>query len=474
MTPILAFEKISKRFGAVVVAHDIDLELAEGEALGIIGPNGAGKTTLFGIVCGTVVPDAGCVMFAGTDITRLPPERRCRMGIGRSFQIPQPFNGMTVFENLVVAAAFGGGRREREVYPQCVELLEHCGLAGKANRIAGSLTLLDRKRLELARSLATHPRVLLLDEVAGGLTEHECRALVDLVRNIHRRGVSIIWIEHVVHALVAVVDRLVVLHGGGLIGAGEPRTVINSPAVREIYMGIPPMPEPLLEVRALDAWYGDFQALFGVSIEVAAGEVIAIIGANGAGKSTLLKCIAGAIPSRRDAIRFGGQPIGNEPAHAVVARGIALVPEGRRLFPSLSVEENLLIGGQLGRAGPWSLARIYELFPVLAERRNDPSTSLSGGQQQMVAIGRALMSNPRLLLCDEISLGLAPIVVREVYARLPSIVAQGSSLVIVEQDIVRALEAAARVYCLQEGRVALAGAASTLTREAISAAYFGA
>ncbi len=239
MTPILSFEKISKRFGAVVVAHELDLELAQGEALGIIGPNGAGKTTLFGIACGTVAPDAGRVMFAGTDITRLPPERRCRMGIGRSFQIPQPFNGMTVFENLVVAAAFGGGRREREVYPQCVELLEHCGLADKANRIAGSLTLLDRKRLELARALATHPRVLLLDEVAGGLTEHECRALVDLVRNIHRRGVSIIWIEHVVHALVAVVDRLVVLHGGGLIGAGEPRTVINSPAVREIYMGIP-------------------------------------------------------------------------------------------------------------------------------------------------------------------------------------------------------------------------------------------
>jgi branched-chain amino acid transport system ATP-binding protein len=233
------------------------------------------------------------------------------------------------------------------------------------------------------------------------------------------------------------------------------------------------MREPLLEVQALDAYYGDFQALFGVSIEVVAGEVVAVIGANGAGKSTLLASIAGAIPSRRDAIRFEGQPIGDRPAHAVVARGIALVPEGRRLFPSLSVEENLLIGGQLGRSGPWSLARIYELFPVLAERRNDASTSLSGGQQQMVAIGRALMSNPRLLLCDEISLGLAPIVVREVYARLPSIVAEGSSLVIVEQDIVRALAAANRVYCLQEGRVSLAGSAGTLTREAISAAYFG-
>ncbi len=239
MPPILAFEKISKRFGAVVIASEIDLALAEGEALGIIGPNGAGKTTLFGMACGTVQPDAGRVMFAGVDITRLAPERRCRLGIGRSFQIPQPFNGMSVFENLVVAAAFGGGRSEREAYPRCVEVLERCGLAGKANRLAGSLTLIDRKRLELARALATAPRVLLLDEVAGGLTEYECAALVALIRDIRRTGVSIVWIEHIVHALVAVVDRLVVLHGGGFIGEGDPKAVINSPAVREIYMGIP-------------------------------------------------------------------------------------------------------------------------------------------------------------------------------------------------------------------------------------------
>ncbi len=234
------------------------------------------------------------------------------------------------------------------------------------------------------------------------------------------------------------------------------------------------MPEPLLEVHALDAFYGDFQALFGVSLRVARGEVVAVIGANGAGKSTLLKCIAGAIASRRDAITFAGEPIGDRPAHAVVARGVALVPEGRRLFSSLSVEENLVIGGQLGRRGPWTLARVYDLFPVLAERRRQPSTSLSGGEQQMVAIGRALMSNPALLLCDEISLGLAPIVIRELYARLPSIVAEGSSLVIVEQDVVQALHAATHVYCLQEGRVALAGSAGTLTREAIATAYFGA
>jgi branched-chain amino acid transport system ATP-binding protein len=233
------------------------------------------------------------------------------------------------------------------------------------------------------------------------------------------------------------------------------------------------MPDPLLDVRALDAHYGDFQALFGVSMQVRAGQVIAVIGANGAGKSTLLKSIAGLMRSRRESIVFDGEPIGDAPAHAVVARGIALVPEGRRLFPSLSVEENLVIGGQLGRRGPWNLERIYALFPVLAERRHMPAPALSGGQQQMVAIGRALMSNPKLLLCDEISLGLAPIVVREIYAQLPSIIGEGISLIIVEQDIVQALGAANQVYCLQEGRVALEGPAKGLTHEAISAAYFG-
>jgi len=233
------------------------------------------------------------------------------------------------------------------------------------------------------------------------------------------------------------------------------------------------MPDALLEIDRLDAFYGDFQALFGVSMRVEAGAIVAVIGANGAGKSTLLRSVAGLMKARPDAIRFDGAAIGGAPAYRTVARGIALVPEGRRLFPSLSVEENLMIGGQLGRPGPWTLARIYDLFPVLAERRALPATALSGGQQQMVAIGRALMSNPRLLLCDEISLGLAPIAVRDIYTQLPSVVNEGASLVIVEQDIMQALAVSDHVYCLQEGRVALEGAAGALSREAIAAAYFG-
>ncbi|HVV62552.1 MAG TPA: ABC transporter ATP-binding protein [Pseudolabrys sp.] len=235
---LLALEKISKRFGAVVVADGIDMTLAQGEALGIIGPNGAGKTTLFGMATGTVAPDGGRVLFDGEDITRLAPERRCRKGIARSFQIPQPFAGMTVFENVVVAAAFGSDQGERDVYERCSELLGQCGLAAKANLRAGGLTLLDRKRLEFARALATKPRVLLLDEVAGGLTEHECATLVALIRQVRASGVSIVWIEHVVHALLAVVDRLLVLHGGKFIAEGDPKTVIRSPQVNEIYMGI--------------------------------------------------------------------------------------------------------------------------------------------------------------------------------------------------------------------------------------------
>ena len=231
----------------------------------------------------------------------------------------------------------------------------------------------------------------------------------------------------------------------------------------------------LLETRVLTASYGDFQALFGIDMTLDAGETVAVVGANGAGKTTLMRSIAGALRNGSDQIRFDKEPIGALPAPEVVERGIAMVPEGRRLFPSLSVEENLLIG-KYGRAieGPWSLNAIYDLFPILRDRRNSPGTALSGGQQQMVAIGRALMSNPSVLLCDEISLGLAPIVIRDIYAAFPRIRASGASVVVVEQDIGQALRVADRIYCLMEGRVTLEGPPSALSREDIHAAYFGA
>jgi len=231
----------------------------------------------------------------------------------------------------------------------------------------------------------------------------------------------------------------------------------------------------LLEIRGLTAFYGDFQAIFGIDIDLDAGETIAVIGANGAGKSTLMRSIAGVIANRADMVLHRGEAIGAMPAFDVVRRGIALVPEGRKLFASLTVEENLQIGSYgCKRSGPWLLESVYSLFPILKERRGNPATALSGGQQQMVAIGRALMSNPEILLCDELSLGLAPVVIKDIYAAFGRIRASGMAIVVVEQDIAQALKVADRVYCMMEGRITLTGRPVDLDRADIHAAYFGA
>jgi branched-chain amino acid transport system ATP-binding protein len=236
---MLELKSVSKAFGMIVVASDIDLSLARGEALGIIGPNGAGKSTLFNLITGMLRPDRGRIVLEGRDITALPPEQRCRAGLGRSFQIPLPFEHLSVFENLSVAALFGGGMSQAEAVQVCGETLALTGLEPKANLRAGSLSLLDRKRLELARALATRPRILLLDEIAGGLTDAECHILIETIRSIHARGISIIWIEHVVHALLAVVSRLVVLDFGRIVAQGVPSDVMRSSEVQTIYMGVP-------------------------------------------------------------------------------------------------------------------------------------------------------------------------------------------------------------------------------------------
>ena len=229
----------------------------------------------------------------------------------------------------------------------------------------------------------------------------------------------------------------------------------------------------LLATHGLTAFYGDFQALFGIDFEIHAGEAVGIIGANGAGKSTLLKTVTGLLAAAPDRVVFDGRPIGGLPAAEIVRRGIAMVPEGRRLFPSLSVEENLLIGGYAKRKGPWTLARVYELFPAVEGLRTLPGNALSGGQQQMVAIGRALLANPRLLICDEISLGLSPLIVTGIYQTLPAMMHEGLTVIVVEQDVGLAQRTTSRLYCLQEGRVSLHGRSGELTRAAISAAYFG-
>ena len=235
---LLALHAVSKAYGALKVTDSITLAVDEGETLGILGPNGAGKTTLFNLISGDGRVDAGRVEYEGRDVTGLKPHQRCHAGIGRSYQVPQPFGNMSVFENLVTAACFGGKQREREAWQTAHEVLEQTGLMPHANRPAGGLTLLNRKRLELARALATRPRLLLLDEIAGGLTEHEARVLVDELRRIKARGVTMIWIEHVVHALLSLADRLFVINFGQKLAEGEPQAVMANAEVRRVYMGM--------------------------------------------------------------------------------------------------------------------------------------------------------------------------------------------------------------------------------------------
>jgi branched-chain amino acid transport system ATP-binding protein len=238
MIPALELRGVSKAFRAIRIAADLDLSVAENEAIGILGPNGAGKTTILGLVTGTLALDAGAVFYFGRDLARLATEERCRLGLARAYQVPQPFGDMTVFENLMVGAAYGANAGLKRAQGRALEVLEQCGLAAHANTPAGRLTLLNRKRLELARALATEPKVLLLDEIAGGLTQHECEDLVALIRRVHAAGVTIVWIEHVLHALLSVVTRALVLYQGKFIADGPPQEVIRDPKVAEIYMGI--------------------------------------------------------------------------------------------------------------------------------------------------------------------------------------------------------------------------------------------
>lgn len=237
MPALLELHEVDKSFGSVKAVREVSLRLNEGEALGIVGPNGAGKTTVLNVIGGTMRADAGRVVFDGRDITRLPSHHHCRLGIGRTFQVPRPFAGLTAYENVLVAYTYG--RRGTDFIPEerCIGVLDDVGLLHKANMLAGSLTLLERKRLEIARAVATEPRVLLLDEVAGGLTDPEVQELVETIQSLRARGVAIVWIEHIVHALLSVVDRLLALAEGRLLMEGEPQEVMASPALRDVYLG---------------------------------------------------------------------------------------------------------------------------------------------------------------------------------------------------------------------------------------------
>ena len=481
---VLQLHHVAKNFGWVAALQDVSFEMQAGETLGIIGPNGAGKSTLLSLISGAQRPTTGDILFAGQRLDRLSTHSIARLGIGRAHQIPRPFGRMTVQQNVLVPV-HARGTSGRHSIAHADEVLDLCGLLDRKNELAGALTLLNLKRLELARALALRPRLLLLDEVAAGLVAHEITEITRLISSFQAQGITIILVEHVQAVVQALARRVIVLDWGRKIAEGTPAEIAANAKVIAVYLGIgenaaaqqaepvvnviseeivqPEAPAvPLLATQGISVDYGKLRALRAVDFEVFAGEIVAVVGANGAGKTTLTRAIGGLIPIREGKILLDGKDITATPAHKRARLGIALCHEGRRLFQEQTIRENLELGAAYASSSastPFEerLEQIYELFPVLKERASSLAGRLSGGQQQMVAIGRALISKPRLLLLDELSLGLAPLIVDQLFDSFPRILAWGTSIVLIEQHVHRSLAIANRVSVLERGRIVLSG-----------------
>ena len=503
---LLEIASLTKRFGGVTAVDRLDLRVGSGETLGVIGPNGAGKSTLVGLVSGALRCDAGRILVDGHEVTRLRAPARARLGIGRTHQVPRPFARMTVLENLLLGRIYGARVRAMgDARRQAMAILERTGLADVAGRPAGSLPLLRLKRLELARALALRPRLLLLDEIGAGLIESELPELIELIRSLRAEVEAVLVIEHVVEVIQACSDRVAVLDWGRKLIEGTPAEVLRDPEVAAVYLGTtatgpeaaaapaypaapaahpaaaPARPgalaapsaaapvarpaasragEPLLQVEGVAVRYGAVRALQDVSLELRRGEIVTLLGANGAGKTTAARAIGGMVPLAAGAVWYRGERIDGRRPDEIAGRGIAHCLEGRHIFADLSVQENLELGGRGTTDGAERRRRlhaVHHLFPVLAERGHLSGGLLSGGQQQMLAIGRALMAAPDFVIFDEISLGLAPVVVDRLYQALASVNQRGVAMLVIEQNVERGLALADRAYVLEKGRVALHG-----------------
>jgi ABC-type branched-subunit amino acid transport system ATPase component len=502
---LLEIAGLSKRFGGVTAVDGLDLRVGSGETLGVIGPNGAGKSTLVGLVSGALRADAGRILLDGREVTRLRAPARARLGIGRTHQVPRPFQRMTVLENLLLGQVYGARTRTMaQARRHAAEILERTGLADVAGQVAGSLPLLRLKRLELARALALRPRLLLLDEIGAGLIESELPKLIELIRSLRAEVEALLVIEHVVEVIQACSDRVAVLDWGRRLVEGTPAEVLRDPEVAAVYLGTtatglrapeagrpvvagpaavvaeaatraapaapsaapeagrprPGVVEPLLRVEGVTVTYGAVRALQEVSLQVRRGEIVTLLGANGAGKTTAARAVSGMVPLEAGAVWYRGERVDGRRPDQITGRGMAHCLEGRHIFADLSVRENLELGARTtgDRAERRRrLAAVHELFPALAQRGRLSGGLLSGGQQQMLAIGRALMAAPDLVIFDEISLGLAPVVVDRLYEALASINRSGVAMLVIEQNVERGLALADRAYVLEKGRVALAG-----------------
>jgi ABC-type branched-subunit amino acid transport system ATPase component len=481
-TPLVKAVNVTRRFGGVTAVNEVNLEVFPGELVGIMGPNGAGKSTLLSLLSGTRRPSSGELEVCGRDFSKITHSDAAHIGVGLAHQIPKPFRKLTVRQNVEIASYVVPRARRKEVVHNALELT---GLLGRAEKIAGSLGLLELKRLEVARVLALDPELVLLDEVAAGLNGSDLDELIALVRQVHNSGKTVILVEHVQEVIHQLAQRVVVLEWGQKLLEGTPAEVSADQRVIDIYLGdtensqsptrskaVEPN-EPRLSVSNLSSGYGPVNVLKDINLEVRPGEILAVLGSNGAGKSTLAKTIEGMVKAKSGTITFKGENVTSAPVFKRMRAGMALVPEGRRLFGELSVKENLHLGLKSARHTE-PLDKVYELFPKLVELSDRRAGALSGGEQQMVAIGRALAGEPEVIIFDELSLGLAPIIVDRMLDAVAQIADWGTSVILIEQSVHKSLSLADKILVLRRGEVVFSGAPSDFTEEELQSAYLGA
>ncbi|UGY03858.1 branched-chain amino acid ABC transporter ATP-binding protein/permease [Bradyrhizobium quebecense] len=485
---------LSISFGGVRAVQGVSFKAAPGAVTSIIGPNGAGKTSALNLLCGFYRPQAGTVKLGDRDVTGMTSHLLARVGVARTFQTTQLFGSLTILENILLAERVGrlGGvvsaLRNAETESFARFLLRFAGVDGDVDRLADSLSHGEKRLVEIARALALRPRILLLDEPAAGLSKGDKQRLTALLRRIADLGIAVIIVEHDMPMIMSLSDLIVVLDGGKRIAIGDAAAIRNDPLVRKAYLGDatpgeksraprPARQGTALEVKTLDSFYGLSRALNGIDLVVAPGEAVAVLGANGAGKTTLMRSIAGLEPPRSTGeVRLAETRIDRMPAHVRARHGVVLVPEGRQVFPELTVKQNLQLGAY-ARKGidlDAEIEAMFVRFPRLKERIDQRAGLLSGGEQQMLAVARGLLTGPKIFMLDEPSLGLAPLVVDELFASFERLRSEGMTIIVVDQMAGHALALADRAYLLETGAILKSGAADIIAEDPLlEAAYLG-
>ena len=473
-------------FGGVKAATNVGFTAKPGEVTSLIGPNGAGKTTVLNMLGGFYVPQSGEIRLGDKRLQGKAAWRIAREGVARTYQTSQLFGSLSVLENLLISSPARGKERNLEER-QADSLLAFVGYKGDIHARAADLPHVDRRLVEIARALATRPAVLLLDEPAAGLARADKEALATLLQRIAQSGVAVLIVEHDMALVMSISHHVVVLDAGTPIAEGTPQEVQQNAAVRAAYLGSghgkpatreAPLPagEPLLDIGRLRAGYGAEPVLKGIDLHVSEGELVAVLGANGAGKSTLMRALAGLHRPVAGQLIFDRHDLNELPAHRVVAHGVMLVPEGRQVFPELSVLDNIRLGAYLREdAAESEVEAMLDRFPRLRERLHQRAGLLSGGEQQMLALARGLMGRPKLLLLDEPSLGLAPKVIEDLFASLDRLRGERVTILLVDQMAGLALSLADRAYVIDAGRISASGTAAEIAADgALEKAYLGA